>query len=476
MRRDGSRFWGQLLGAPVSRNDAGAGTIWTLGDVSEERRKRNALSWAATHDALTNIANRQEFESRLAEHLERSAPARGRVRALRRPRRLQGGQRCRRPRRRRPAAARHRRAAAGADPLDRPGRAPRRRRVRHPPAGVLAADGAERRRTDPRSRSTRTRWSGRAATSGSASASASSRSTTATKTSPASSPPPTTPAMPPSTPAATASAAADRACAWSTTASPESRAPAALRADKLAPTRAIQSTIVSSDALEHLGVVAAAAGPHMEGVVGIVEHRERRARAEAVDAAPRPAPTSARSSRLPWTNSIGQCDPGEVVAALVARPAGGMQAESRGRRGRARRAAARRPAPATSSGRRTTCRRRRAAVPASCRFAAATAARTVAWATRGGSGRRDARSIDGNWKRSVAMPRAARPLATAAMNGMAHAGAGAVREHVGRVRAIAGESATPRRCRCRRPRSRAGLRRGRSRFARERGDRVLSSG
>ena len=69
VRRDGSRFWGQLLGAPVSRNDAGAGTIWTLGDVSEERRKRNALSWAATHDALTNIANRQEFESRLEEHL-----------------------------------------------------------------------------------------------------------------------------------------------------------------------------------------------------------------------------------------------------------------------------------------------------------------------------------------------------------------------------------------------------------------------
>jgi diguanylate cyclase (GGDEF)-like protein/PAS domain S-box-containing protein len=69
VRRDGSRFWGQLLGAPVSPHDAGQGTIWTLGDVSEERRKRNALSWAATHDALTNIANRQEFESQLGEHL-----------------------------------------------------------------------------------------------------------------------------------------------------------------------------------------------------------------------------------------------------------------------------------------------------------------------------------------------------------------------------------------------------------------------
>jgi diguanylate cyclase (GGDEF)-like protein/PAS domain S-box-containing protein len=70
VRRDGSRFWGQLLGAPVSPHDAGQGTIWTLGDVSEERRKRNALSWAATHDSLTNIANRQEFESQLAEHLD----------------------------------------------------------------------------------------------------------------------------------------------------------------------------------------------------------------------------------------------------------------------------------------------------------------------------------------------------------------------------------------------------------------------
>jgi diguanylate cyclase (GGDEF)-like protein/PAS domain S-box-containing protein len=69
VRRDGSRFWGQLLGAPVSPHDAGAGTIWTLGDVSEERSKRKALSWAATHDALTNIANRQEFESQLATHL-----------------------------------------------------------------------------------------------------------------------------------------------------------------------------------------------------------------------------------------------------------------------------------------------------------------------------------------------------------------------------------------------------------------------
>ncbi len=219
VRRDGSRFWGQLLGAPVSRNDAGAGTIWTLGDVSEERRKRNALSWAATHDALTNIANRQEFESPARRAPRRSAPARGGVRSLRRSRRLQGGQRRRRPRRRRPAAARHRGAAAGAHPLDRPGGAPRRRRVRGAAARLLAADRAERRRADPLAGRLRIRWSGRAGSSVSASASAWSRSTRATTTSPASSPPPTMPATRPSTPAATACAAAATACASSTTAS-----------------------------------------------------------------------------------------------------------------------------------------------------------------------------------------------------------------------------------------------------------------
>jgi PAS domain S-box-containing protein len=122
VRRDGSRFWGHLLGAPVSPHDAGQGTIWTLGDVSEERRKRDALSWAATHDALTNIANRPQFESQLAEHLA--------------------------DRRRRPAAARRRGAAARAHPLDRPRGTPRRRRVRRPAARLRAADRARRRRGD----------------------------------------------------------------------------------------------------------------------------------------------------------------------------------------------------------------------------------------------------------------------------------------------------------------------------------------
>ena len=69
VRSDGSRFWGQLLGAPVSDDDLPSGTIWTLEDVSDARKKRDAMAWAATHDALTRVANRQSFELVVAEQL-----------------------------------------------------------------------------------------------------------------------------------------------------------------------------------------------------------------------------------------------------------------------------------------------------------------------------------------------------------------------------------------------------------------------
>jgi diguanylate cyclase (GGDEF)-like protein/PAS domain S-box-containing protein len=65
MRRDGSRFWGRLQGTPVRAGDAAAGTIWTLDDVTRTRRQREALSWSSTHDALTQLVNRAEFERRL---------------------------------------------------------------------------------------------------------------------------------------------------------------------------------------------------------------------------------------------------------------------------------------------------------------------------------------------------------------------------------------------------------------------------
>lgn len=68
-RRDGTVFWGRLLGAPVRWGDAEAGAVWTLEDVSHARSQREALSWVSTHDALTELVNRREFERRLRARL-----------------------------------------------------------------------------------------------------------------------------------------------------------------------------------------------------------------------------------------------------------------------------------------------------------------------------------------------------------------------------------------------------------------------
>ena len=67
---DGTYLWVRLQGAPVNVGDPDAGTIWILADVTESRHHRERLSWSATHDQLTGLVNRWEFERCLAEHLQ----------------------------------------------------------------------------------------------------------------------------------------------------------------------------------------------------------------------------------------------------------------------------------------------------------------------------------------------------------------------------------------------------------------------
>lgn len=69
LRRDGALFWGRLQGRPVETGNPDAGTIWLLEDVTDQRANRERLAWAATHDALTRLSNREAFEARLAELL-----------------------------------------------------------------------------------------------------------------------------------------------------------------------------------------------------------------------------------------------------------------------------------------------------------------------------------------------------------------------------------------------------------------------
>jgi diguanylate cyclase len=68
VRRDGSRFWGRQQGQPVRWGDVPAGAIWTLEDVTVQRTQRESLAWNSSHDALTALTNRAEFERRLGSH------------------------------------------------------------------------------------------------------------------------------------------------------------------------------------------------------------------------------------------------------------------------------------------------------------------------------------------------------------------------------------------------------------------------
>ncbi len=66
-RADGSQFWTRLRGLPVDAQDAGAGTVWTVQDITQDMAARRALEWAAMHDPLTGLANRKTFYERVAQ-------------------------------------------------------------------------------------------------------------------------------------------------------------------------------------------------------------------------------------------------------------------------------------------------------------------------------------------------------------------------------------------------------------------------
>jgi diguanylate cyclase (GGDEF)-like protein/PAS domain S-box-containing protein len=66
-RLDGSTVPVALVGSPIQTNGKTSGTVLVLHDMTQERQYIANLSWQATHDALTGLANRREFEFRL-EH------------------------------------------------------------------------------------------------------------------------------------------------------------------------------------------------------------------------------------------------------------------------------------------------------------------------------------------------------------------------------------------------------------------------
>ncbi|TDF81170.1 EAL domain-containing protein [Pseudomonas sp. H9] len=77
-RLDGSTVSVTLVGAPIMSEGQVRGIVLVLHDMTQERQYIANLSWQATHDALTGLANRREFEYRLEQALNALArkPAR----------------------------------------------------------------------------------------------------------------------------------------------------------------------------------------------------------------------------------------------------------------------------------------------------------------------------------------------------------------------------------------------------------------
>jgi len=68
-RLDGSTVSVTLVGAPIMAEGKVSGIVLVLHDMTQERQYIANLSWQATHDALTGLANRREFEYRLEQAL-----------------------------------------------------------------------------------------------------------------------------------------------------------------------------------------------------------------------------------------------------------------------------------------------------------------------------------------------------------------------------------------------------------------------
>ena len=77
-RMDGSTVPVTLVGAPIHSAGKVSGAVLVLHDMTQERQYIANLSWQATHDALTGLANRREFEYRLELVLQNLGRQQGR--------------------------------------------------------------------------------------------------------------------------------------------------------------------------------------------------------------------------------------------------------------------------------------------------------------------------------------------------------------------------------------------------------------
>jgi diguanylate cyclase (GGDEF)-like protein/PAS domain S-box-containing protein len=69
-RRDKKPIAVSVVGSPIRVAESVVGAVFVLHDRTDEEKFIARLSWQATHDELTRLPNRREFERRLAEFLK----------------------------------------------------------------------------------------------------------------------------------------------------------------------------------------------------------------------------------------------------------------------------------------------------------------------------------------------------------------------------------------------------------------------
>lgn len=64
-RHNGKKLWCRIEARAIRPGDREAGAIWTFRDITDQRRRDEALSYEAAHDKLTGLRNRAAFEAGL---------------------------------------------------------------------------------------------------------------------------------------------------------------------------------------------------------------------------------------------------------------------------------------------------------------------------------------------------------------------------------------------------------------------------
>ena len=83
IRRDGNELYVESTASPIrAGNGKVGGGVLVFHDVSESRELNRRLSYHASHDLLTGLVNRREFENRAGARAQERQGARGLVRAV----------------------------------------------------------------------------------------------------------------------------------------------------------------------------------------------------------------------------------------------------------------------------------------------------------------------------------------------------------------------------------------------------------